>query len=82
MLSQGYGFCSMSGIVITQLKNPELGRTALINDLFREFFAILLLCLIGWRQPKSAIAATGSTSIDATLPIVKQACSNDFIPNE
>ena len=81
MLSQGYGFYSMSGIVVTQLKNPELGSTALMNDLFREIFAILLMYLIGWRQPRSAIAAAGATSMDATLPMVKQACGNDFIPH-
>ena len=81
MLSQGYGFYSMTGIVVTELKNPELGSIALMNDLFREIFAILLMYLIGWRQPRSAIAAAGATSMDATLPMVKQACGNAFIPH-
>ena len=81
MLSQGYGFYSMSGIVVTELKNAELGSIALMNDLFREVIAILLMYSIGWRYPRSAISAAAATAMDVTLPMVKQACGNDFIPH-
>lgn len=81
MLSQGYGFYSMTGIVVTELKNAHLGSIALLNDLFREITAILLMYIIGWRYPRSAIASAGATSMDATLPMVRQACGNDFIPH-
>lgn len=81
MLSQGYGFYSMTGIVITELRNAELGSIALMNDLFREIIAILLMYTLGWKYPRSAIASAGATSMDATLPMVKQACGNDFIPH-
>lgn len=81
MLSQGYGFYSMTGIVVTELKNAQLGSIALINDLFREIFAILFMYLIGWRYPRSAISSAGATAMDVTLPMVKQSCGNDFIPH-
>lgn len=81
MLSQGYGFYSMSGVVVTELKNAELGSIALMNDLFREIFAILFMYMIGWRYPRSAISSAGATAMDVTLPMVKQACGNDFIPH-
>lgn len=81
MLSQGYGFYSMTGIVVTELKNSHLGSIALMNDLFREIFAILFMYLIGWRYPRSAISSAGATAMDVTLPMVKQACGNDFIPH-
>jgi uncharacterized membrane protein YbjE (DUF340 family) len=81
LFSQGYGFYSMSGIVISELKGAELGSIALMNDLFREIFAILLMYCIGWRYPRAAIASAGATAMDATLPMVKQACGNDFIPH-
>lgn len=81
MLSQGYGFYSMTGIVVTELKNAHLGSIALINDLFREIFAIIFMYLIGWRYPRSAISSAGATAMDVTLPMVKQACGNDFIPH-
>lgn len=81
LLSQGYGFYSMSGIVISELKGAELGSIALINDLFREIFAILLMYCLGWRYPRAAISSAGATAMDVTLPMVKQACGNDFIPH-
>lgn len=81
MLSQGYGFYSMSGIVVSELKNPALGSIALINDLFREIFAIILMYCVGWRYPRSAIASAAATAMDVSLPMVKQACGNDFIPH-
>lgn len=81
MLSQGYGFYSMTGIVVTELKNAHLGSIALMNDLFREIFAIVFMYIIGWRYPRSAISSAGATAMDVTLPMVKQACGNDFIPH-
>lgn len=81
MLSQGYGFYSMTGIVVTELKNAELGSIALMNDLFREIISILMMYVIGWRYPRSAISAAAATAMDVTLPMVKQACGNDFIPH-
>jgi uncharacterized membrane protein YbjE (DUF340 family) len=81
MLSQGYGFYSMTGIVVSELRNAELGSTALMNDLFREIFSILIMYVIGWKYPRSAIASAGATSMDATLPMVKQACGNGYIPH-
>lgn len=81
MLSQGYGFYSMTGIVVTELKNAHLGSIALMNDLFREILAIVLMYIAGWRYPRSAISSAGATAMDVTLPMVKQACGNDFIPH-
>lgn len=81
MLSQGFGFYSMSGIVVTELKNPTLGSIALINDLSREIIAILFMYIVGWRYPRSAISSAGATAMDVTLPMIKQACGNEFIPH-
>ncbi|WP_180174685.1 lysine exporter LysO family protein [Acinetobacter sp. YH01022] len=81
MLSQGYGFYSMTGIVVTELKNAHLGSITLMNDLFREILAIVFMYIIGWRYPRSAISSAGATAMDVTLPMVKQACGNDFIPH-
>lgn len=80
ILSQGYGFYSMSSILVSELRHPELGSIALINDLFREIFAILLMYSLGWRYPRSAISSAGATAMDVTLPMVKQACGNHYIP--
>lgn len=81
MFSQGYGFYSMSSIVVTELKGAELGSIALLTDLMREIIAIFMMYMIGWRYPRSVISTAGATAMDVTLPMVKQACGNDFIPH-
>ncbi len=80
MLSQGYGSYSMTGIVVTELKNAHLGSIALMNDLFREIFAIVSMYTIGWRYPRYTISVCRSYS-NGCHPTdgAKQACGNDFL---
>ena len=81
ILSQGYGWYSMSGILFTELHSAKLGGIALLTDLFREIFAILLMYCLGWRFPRSAISSAGATSMDVTLAMVKQSCGTHYIPH-
>ena len=46
-LAQGYGWYSMSGILFTELHSAKLAGIALLTDLFREIFAILLMYCLG-----------------------------------
>lgn len=80
-LAQGYGWYSMSGILLSQIHSPQLGSIALLTDLFREVFAILLMYCIGWRFPRSAISSAGATSMDVTLAMVKQSCGTHYVPH-
>ncbi|ENV08397.1 hypothetical protein F966_03071 [Acinetobacter higginsii] len=79
-LAQGYGWYSMSGILFTELHSAKLGGIALLTDLFREIFAILLMYCLGWRFPRSAISSAGATSMDVTLAMVKQSCGTHYVP--
>ncbi|MFW2161599.1 lysine exporter LysO family protein [Acinetobacter beijerinckii] len=80
-LAQGYGWYSMSGILFTELHSAQLGGIALLTDLFREIFAILLMYCLGWRFPRSAISSAGATSMDVTLAMVKQSCGTHYVPH-
>ncbi|WP_087545420.1 lysine exporter LysO family protein [Acinetobacter sp. WCHA29] len=80
-LAQGYGWYSMSGILFTELHSARLGSIALLTDLFREIFAILLMYCLGWRFPRSAISSAGATSMDVTLAMVKQSCGTHYVPH-
>lgn len=80
-LAQGYGWYSMSGILFTELHSAKLGGIALLTDLFREIFAILLMYCLGWRFPRSAISSAGATSMDVTLAMVKQSCGTRYVPH-
>lgn len=80
-LAQGYGWYSMSGILFTELHSAKFGGIALLTDLFREIFAILLMYCLGWRFPRSAISSAGATSMDVTLAMVKQSCGTHYVPH-
>lgn len=79
-LAQGYGWYSMSPVIMSQLGNAHLGTLALIIDLSREIFAILFIQSLGRLYPNTAIGLGGATSMDATLGIIKQSCGHQYIP--
>lgn len=79
-LSAGFGWFTLSSVLLSDKLGVEFGAIALLIDLFRELLAILLLYLFGHSIPKTAIAAAGATSLDSTLPIVKQTCPSSEIP--
>lgn len=76
MVSGGFGWFSLSAPLITQLTDANLGSLALLVDLLRELFSIMLLYLFGRQYPKSIIAVCGATAMDSTLPFVKKNCSH------
>jgi len=79
-LSSGFGWFTLSSVLLSEKFGAELGTIALFIDLFRELLAIVLLYLFGRNIPKMTIGAAGATSLDSTLPVVKQACSANEIP--
>lgn len=79
-LSTGFGWFTLSSVLFSDKLGVEFGAIALLIDLFRELLAILLLYLFGHSIPKTAIAAAGATSLDSTLPIIKQTCPSSEIP--
>lgn len=79
-LSTGFGWFTLSSVLIGGLSGDIHGATALLADLGRELLAIILLYLAGGYQPKVGIAAAGATALDSTLPIVRQTCHSDTLP--
>ncbi|WP_269914217.1 lysine exporter LysO family protein [Acinetobacter sp. HY1485] len=79
MLGGGFGWFSLSGSLVAQLSNEEFGTVALLTDLFREFYAIILLYLYGKKQPNGVIGVCGATAMDSTLPFIKHNCSEEEV---
>lgn len=69
----GFGWYSLSGIILTKLHSSELGALAFLTNIFRELFAVLLMPFfakhLGYLTP---IAAGGATSMDTTLPLISR----------
>ena len=79
-LSSGFGWFTLSGVMVGHHAGEAFGAMALLTDLFREILAIGLLYSLGARRPLQCIAAGGATSLDSTLPIVKQKCPPELLP--
>ncbi len=79
-LSSGYGWYSLSGIVMNGAYGPVWGSIALVNDLAREFFALVFIPLLMARHPSSAVGIGGATSLDFTLPVIQSSGGVEVVP--
>lgn len=88
-VGSGFAYYSLSSILITQFKAPdigmqlatELGTIALLANIFREMMALLGAPLIRRYFGKLApISAAGVNSMDVVLPVITQYSGKDMIP--
>lgn len=79
-LSSGFGWFSLSSVIFANNLGDSYGVLALLTDLFRELFAIILIYVLGRHFPLACIGAAAATSFDSTLPMVKQVCPPYVIP--
>jgi uncharacterized membrane protein YbjE (DUF340 family) len=71
LVGAGFGWYSLSAVIITQTYDVTLGALALLTNVFREVFAFLLIPLVAKRVGHlPAIAPGGATTMDVTLPII------------
>lgn len=84
----GFGYYSLSSLLITQLKSAslgaqlaaELGTVALLANVFRELLTLFLApWLVRWFGPLAPISAGGATTADTTLPAVVQYSGRDYL---
>lgn len=67
----GFGYYSLSSILITQLHGEELGVIALLSNVFREVITLALAPVMYKYWGRLApIACGGATSMDTTLPVI------------
>ena len=80
-VSSGFGYYSLSSMLITETRSIELGTMALIHNVMREItvllFAPLLLRLFG---PLAPISIGGATTADTTLPTISRISGMQFVP--
>lgn len=71
-MAAGFGWYSLSGILIAEQLGPLMGGVAFFNDLFRELMAFILIPLFMQRHAALPIGYSGATSVDVTLPVIQQ----------
>lgn len=69
-VSSGFGWYSLSGILITGLGNPVLGTTAFLLDVGREVLALLLIPVFCRINHHVSVGYSGATAMDFTLPML------------
>lgn len=79
-LSSGFGWFTLSSVLVGDALGQTYGTMALMTDLLRELLAIVVLYALGRHLPQMGIGSAGATAMDSTLPIIKQACSPDVVP--
>lgn len=79
-IAAGYGWYSLTGILLTDAYGPVIGSTAFFNDLMRELVAIILIPIIINQFRSTALGICGSTSMDFTLPILQRSGGVSIVP--
>lgn len=79
-MASGFGWYSLSAVVMTDSYGAVWGSIALLNDLIREFFALIFIPLIMRHSVAAAISVGGATSLDFTLPVIQQSGGLQVVP--
>jgi uncharacterized membrane protein YbjE (DUF340 family) len=78
-VSAGFGYYSLSSIFISELHSETLGLVALLSNLLRELFTLILTPLLVNHFGKLAgIASGGATSMDTTLPVISKYSGKEY----
>lgn len=70
-MSSGFGWYSLSGILIGDAFGPIFGGASFLLELLRELAALIMIPLLIARYPNTAIGYAGATAMDFTLPIIQ-----------
>lgn len=74
-IASGFGWHSLSAVMLAEMKGSDIGAIAFLSNVFRESITLIsipfLSKLIG---PYAAIAPGGATTMDVTLPVIEKYC--------
>jgi len=75
----GFGYYSLSSILINEMHSESLGTIALVANVIREVLTLLFAPSLVWAFGKLApVASGGATAMDTTLPIIIRVSGNEY----
>ena len=78
-VGSGFGYYSLSSILISDMHSDILGSIALLSNLLRELTTLLLAPVFGKFLGKYAVLMSGgATSMDTTLPVIIKFSGKNF----
>lgn len=79
-ISSGFGWYSLSGVLLTNISGPEVGTIAFLTNVFRELIAVLTIPVLAKKlNHLTAISPAGATSMDTTLPLISEATDSKTV---
>jgi len=78
-IGSGFGYYSLSSIIISKIRNDTLGVMALLSNISREIFTLLAApLLVRYFGKLAPIASGGATSMDTTLPVIAKYSGKEY----
>ena len=78
-VGSGFGYYSLSSILITEYRGVELGTIALLSNIIREVITLLFApWMVKYFGKLAPIAAGGATTMDTTFPIIVKNSGKEF----
>lgn len=78
-VSSGFGYYSLSSVLITQYKGVELGAIALLANIIREVITLLFApWMVRFFGPLAPVSAGGATTMDTTFPVIIRNSGKEF----
>lgn len=77
-LSSGFGWYTLSSVLVRDAAGAEMGAIAFLINVFRELLAFLVIPLVAkWLNKYAAVAAGGATAMDTTLPMISKSTDKE-----
>ncbi|WP_375753798.1 lysine exporter LysO family protein [Vibrio sp. HN007] len=70
-MASGFGWYSLSGILMGDAFGPVYGGASFMIELLRELVALILIPMVIKTRPCTAIGYAGATALDFTLPVIQ-----------
>ena len=78
-VGSGFGYYSLSSVLIAEIAGRSLGVLALLTNILREIITLLAAPLLASRFGRLApIVSGGATSMDTTLPIITRSVGAEY----
>ncbi|SHK43375.1 lysine exporter LysO family protein [Tepidibacter formicigenes] len=79
-ISSGFGWYSLSTVILSKICNSEAGTIAFLSNVFREIISVVIIPIIAKKiNFITSIAPAGATSMDSTLPVIIKSTDKETV---
>lgn len=79
-VGSGQGYYSLSGVLLAELRGPEVGTVGLLANILRELLTVVGAAWMARRfSPLGPICAGGATAMDVSLPGILRSCGPHYL---